>query len=140
MDNNFENQESKVNALDNYYYTEPKDEVKEVNEPVLEKPEKPKTLLFAVLSLVFGILSVVCCCVTYLSLIFSVASIVFSIVSKKQLGYFNGLAIAGLILGIFGAVFGISMIVIEIAFKEYLDELIKQIEQQNQLPGVNNGF
>ena len=97
MDNNFENQndfekenqENNVNALDNYYYTEPESDIKEENEPVIEKPEKPKTLLFAVLSLIFGILSVICCCVTYLALAFSVAAIVFSIVSKKQLGYFN---------------------------------------------------
>ncbi len=59
---------------------------------------------FSVASLVLGIISIVCCCAWYVGLILGILAIVFSVVSRKKNGYFDGLAIAGLVLGIFGTV------------------------------------
>ena len=42
-----------------------------------------------------------------------VLAIVFAVVSRKTIGYFDGLAIAGLIIGIFGLVFGISNVILD---------------------------
>ncbi len=94
---------------------------------------RSKSRGFAVASLVLGILSIVCCCLTYAGLAMAVLAIIFAAVSRKKMGYFDPLALAGLILGIIGAVFGVSVIVTDIlsragAFDAYLEEYFKQFE------------
>lgn len=71
---------------------------------------KPKNIGFSVASLVVGIISVVCCCFGW-TFIMGILAIVFAVISRKNLGYFDGLSIAGLILGIFGVVFGVAIVI-----------------------------
>ena len=72
---------------------------------------KRKTMGWSVASMVLGIISVVCCCFGWSGLILGTMAIVFSVVSRKSLEYFDGMSIAGLVLGIFGLVFGVAMII-----------------------------
>ena len=73
---------------------------------------RSKSRAWSVASLVLGILSILCCCIWWFGLIAGILSIVFVIVSRKKLGYFDGLSIAGLITSIFGIVFSILIIVV----------------------------
>ncbi len=95
-----------------------------------------KTMGWSVASLVAGILSVVCCCFGYTGVIFGIAAVVFSAVSRKKLGYFDGMSIAGLILGIFGFVFGISMLVMTFTLPEEVrDEIYKSFKEAFEAGG-----
>lgn len=92
---------------------------------------------FAIASLVLGILSIVCCCLTYVGLAMAIMAVVFAIVSRGKMGYFDPLALTGLILGIIGVVFGISTVVTEILintgmFDSYLEEFYKEFESLPQ--------
>ena len=73
---------------------------------------KPKTRLWSVLSLVLGILSVVCCCIGWTGIVYGALSIIFAVISRNRLGYFDGMAIAGLVLAVFGMVFGITVLIL----------------------------
>ena len=102
---------------------------------VLNKNGRPKTLGWSVASMTVGILSVICCCVfPWAGCVFAVAAIALSIVSRTTLGYFDGMAIAGLILGIFGLIFGIAsilmiMLIDEEFFKQFYEEFQKNMNQ-----------
>ena len=99
---------------------------------------KPKTMGWSVASLVLGIISVVCCCFGYASLILGVLAIVFSVLSRKALGYFDGLSIAGLILGIFGLVFGLAVVIGALLVpEELLEDYLEQYYGESNIP--NNG-
>ncbi len=91
---------------------------------------KSKSRGFAVASLVLGILSVVCCCFLYVTLAMAILSIIFAIVSRRKMGYFDPLALAGLILGIIGAVFGVANIAFEVMVRMGMfDELLQEYEK-----------
>ncbi len=116
---------------------------------------RPKTLGWSVASLVTGIVSVVCCCLGWVGFI-GIAAIVFAVIARRQLGYFDGMAIAGLILGIFGVVFGFAMLMLlysdNAEFWQQLEDIYNQ--SGDYIPdtdlggetspgnggGVNNGF
>ena len=95
---------------------------------------RPKTLGFSVASLVVGIMSVVCCFLGWSGIVLGIGAIVFSLISRKQLGYFDGMSVAGLILGIFGFVFGVSILIAvnflitEEMIEEFWQEYYKQLE------------
>lgn len=72
---------------------------------IFEK-SKHKTLGWSVASLVFGIISVFCCFFGWVGLAFGIVAVVLSVISRISLGFFDGMSVAGLILGIFGIVFG----------------------------------
>ena len=96
-----------------------------------------KTFGWSITSLVLGILSVVCCCLGWAGAIFAIGAIVFAVVARKTLGYFDGLAIAGLVLGIFGAVFSISIIISTMLLPdEFWDSYYEEFEN-GTLPGGN---
>ncbi len=91
---------------------------------------KPKTMGWSVVSLVSGIISVICCCLGVTGIILGAVAIVAAVLSRKTLGYFDGLSIAGLILGIFGVVFGASILAAvamlgEEFWEEYMEEFNK---------------
>lgn len=76
---------------------------------------KPKTIAFSILSLIFGIFSlVICCCSGWIAVIFGLSAIVLSLISRRHLGYFDGMSVAGLVLGISGTVFGLVTIVLSV--------------------------
>lgn len=94
-----------------------------------------KTYGWSVAAMVSGIISVICCCTGYAGVIFGVAAIIFAIISRKNLGYFDGMAVAGLVLGIIGFVLGIALIIAtytidEQFLKEYLEEYLKEYQEQ----------
>ena len=100
---------------------------------------RPKTRMWSVVSMIVGILSVVCCCFGWMGLFFGVAAIACAIISRNSLGYFDGMAIAGLVLGVFGTVFGLSFAVIPYLIPdelvtEYLEKLLE--EYYGSLEGI----
>lgn len=63
---------------------------------------------WSVASIGAGILSIIFCFLPILGIIFSLISVALAVVSRRVLGYFENLAVIGLVIGIFGAVFGIA--------------------------------
>ena len=108
----------------------------------------PRSRGWSVASMVLGILSVLCCCITYGGLVMAALAIVFAIVSRRNLGYFDGMAIAGLVLGIIGSVFGIMTIVSDIylsANPELFENYLKYLESleanlEGGAAGTTDGF
>lgn len=87
----------------------------------------------SVASMILGILATVCCCLGYAGAFFGVVAIVLAVLSSKKAGNFDAMAIAGLILGIFGLVISVFMIVSiylipEDVFNEYFDQYYEQFE------------
>lgn len=105
----------------------------------LNRHGKPKTLGWSVASLVMGIVSLFTCLFGWASIVFGVIAIVFALISRFSLGYFDGKSIIGLILGIFGTVFGASMIIFIYSMGEedqkYLWDIIKKMIENSK----NNG-
>ena len=60
-----------------------------------------------------------------------ILSVVFAVVSRKTIGYFDGLAVAGLIIGIFGIVFGVSNMILDYLINntDYLNEFLAEYEK-----------
>jgi len=95
---------------------------------------RPKTMGWSVVSLVTGIISVICCCLGVTGIIFGIVAVVSAVISRKVLGYFDGLSIAGLILGIFGLVFGVAILISLSALGDefwdsYMEEFWKAYEE-----------
>lgn len=89
-----------------------------------------KTYGWSVASLVCGIISVVCCCIGYGAVVLGILAVVFSILSRKNLGYFDGMAIAGLVLGIVGFILGVAILLSTYFIdEEFLEEYQKYLEQ-----------
>lgn len=64
--------------------------------------------IWSVASLVAGILSVVFCFLPVLGIIIALFSVALAVISRRVIGYFDSIAIAGLVVGIFGLVFGVG--------------------------------
>lgn len=88
---------------------------------------KPPEKGYAIASLVLGILGIVCCCCyEYAAMVLSVLAIVFFVVDKKKNGSSNGMAIAGLVCGIFSLL--MSVMGIAIASTTFYKELLNSYE------------
>ncbi|MBP3583035.1 MAG: DUF4190 domain-containing protein [Clostridia bacterium] len=129
MDNGWQNNNQQNNQNGDFIYKQ-----------IME--DKQKNRIWSVGSLVIGIFSVLCCCFEWPGLIFGVLAIVFAILSRKNLGYFDGLAIAGVILGIFGTVFSVFMIISGyfIESSDFYDEFITEFEKQYNDMNDPNSF
>ena len=68
---------------------------------------KSRSLIWAVISLAAGVLSILLCPFYFVSLVFSAGAAVFSLVSRKNLGFFEKYSIMGLVLGMMGFVFSV---------------------------------
>lgn len=78
-------------------------------------PVESGNLLPSVLSLLFAILSVVFFSFFYVGgIICAVLAIILAVVSSKKLGFFDRMALFGLIFGLFGLVFGIFSMIVDI--------------------------
>ena len=64
----------------------------------------------SIASMVLGIISVVLFCIWYLSIPCSILAIIFGILGKKKGG--QGMATAGLVLGIINVCFGLAYIIL----------------------------
>lgn len=85
-----------------------------------QPPQEPKSNGYNIASLVLGILSIVCCCIPVFAPAFAVLAILFFVFAKKR-GSSNGMAIAGLICGIFGAILGlINTVDFIVNFEEFM--------------------
>ena len=80
-----------------------------IYEAVIDKKENRRTL--SVISLAFAVLSVLLLFIPWLSLVCSIVAIVTGAFSRRNLGYFDGFTLGGLIVGIFGFVFSVSGII-----------------------------
>lgn len=131
------------NGSSNYGGSENKGSADYVFESVLRENGKPKTKAFSVAAMILGIVSVVACCSGWASLLLGIGAVVFAILARKTLGYFDGMAIAGLILGIFGLVFGFFMIIGTYFFADWFGELVPEDlfegEYEPPTPGGNTG-
>ena len=67
--------------------------------------EQNKTRSWSVAALVLSIVSILCCCVYWLGLFTGIFAVVCAIVSRRKLGYFDGLSVGAIIVAIFGIVF-----------------------------------
>ena len=110
----------------------------------LNRYGRPKTLGWSVASLVMGIVSLSTCPFGWASIVFGVLAIIFAVVSRVILGYFDGKCICGLILGIFGTVFGVAMIIFIYTLGEddqkYLWDIIKQMYENSKNNGAGADF
>ena len=121
---------SNQDAFSSSSFYEAPSEVRERYDEIFDAT-KPKTVGFSVASMVLGILSVICCCMGWSGLILGALAIVFSIVSRKVLGYFDGMSIAGLIVGIFGVCFGALIVfIIYGPIQQIIEELVKELEKE----------
>lgn len=113
--------ESKDEAAvpESYYHdiTTPPKEGEDRYYEIFEKT-KYKTRGLSVAALILGIASVALCYFGWVGLILGIIAAALSVASRIILGYFDGMAVAGLILGIFGIVFGSSMIIIDALIAE----------------------
>lgn len=81
-----------------------------------ELPDSPEARRrgWSVISFFAGILSVLLCPIYVLGFAFAVLSVVGALISRKRLGYFDTLALAGMLIGIVGSVFCIFSLVVDI--------------------------
>lgn len=97
---------------------------------------------FSIAALVLGIVSIVCCCISYLGLVCAALAIIFAVLDKKQNEGMNGMALAGLICGIIGAVIAVYTIVDGILNpvvldETFLEEYFKMLEELMNAQGDN---
>ena len=94
---------------------------------ILNPNGRPKSRIYSVLALIMGILSIASVTAAYLAIVAGVLAIGFSVVSRKKLGYFDGMSIAGLIVGIFGAALAVGfLILINIMDPAVWEEFVKE--------------
>ena len=81
-----------------------------------ELPDSPDARRrgWSVISLFSGILAVLLCSVYYVGIPFAILSVVASLVSRRKLGYFDGLSLSGLLVGIVGCVFCSFALVVDV--------------------------
>lgn len=71
---------------------------------------------FAIAALVLGIVSIVFCCLWYISIPTGVVGIILGVMGRKKCTTAQGMATAGLVLSIIGAVLSILLITILASF------------------------
>lgn len=106
------------------------------NDPynIFDSRGKPKNIGWSVASVISAVLSFTLSIFGWAGLVLGISSIAFAIAARIKLGYFNGWAIAGILIGIFGTVFSASMI-----FISYTNpDLIKEIFGFVSVPGTEN--
>ncbi len=101
---------------------------------------------FAIASLVFGILSALglcCCCfMPPVAIVFGALAIVFAIIYSNKASKLDGMALAGLILGIIGVVIALFVIIFttvnSTVITEAMDEFVRDF--QNQYPDLDINY
>ena len=100
---------------------------------------KQNSRLYSVISVVFSGLSVLFCFFPWLGLIFGCLGILFAIISRKNIGYFDKISIAGIIIGIFGAVFAFMGIMFIYVFENNIYEnFFDMFKSEKNSPLINN--
>lgn len=83
---------------------------------------KRNTRVFSVVSLILAAVSLLCSFVGPLGFILGILSVAAALVSRRVLGYFDGIGVAGLVLGIFALAFGAAVFVLGL-FTDVLDAI-----------------
>ena len=92
---------------------------------------------WSVAALILSIASIICCCFSWVGLVAGVLGIVFAVISRRSLGYFDGLSVAAIIVSIFGIVFSALIIysswvlINDPEFMDYYNELLEQIKNSS---------
>lgn len=108
--------------------------------------DKNKTRAWSVAALVLGIVSILCCCLWYFGLVAGILAILFTVISRKTLGYFDGLSIGGLITAIFGIIFsglmgiGTLMLLNNPEYMETYEQLMEEYEKALEAGGESSVF
>lgn len=97
--------------------------VKEEEYYPLPKDPKKRTMLFSVISVILSVLSIGLCVFYIPALILAVLALGFALYSRYILGYFDKPALVGLILSIFGIIFGFGSMILTIC--GIMDKLLK---------------
>lgn len=101
--------------------------------------DKQHSRAWSVASLTASIGSLLCCCFASVGIILGILAIVFAIISRRNIGYFDGLSLAGLIIGIFGTVFGVASIILSFVVEEsgFYEEFYSELERIERENGTN---
>ena len=97
---------------------------------------KPKTIGWSLISLICGFAAFITSVFGWPGIVLGVLSIVFAVISRFNLGYFDGMLIFGFVLGLHGIFIGIASIVLVARLGdgehsnlfEYLRDLIYKIK------------
>ena len=81
-------------------------------------PEEKQSNVFAIISMIAGILSVICCCFGVISIIIAIAAVVLGIISIKKEEPKKGMAIAGIICGGVGLITSVVLVAAGTAIAE----------------------
>ena len=76
----------------------------------------PRSRGWSVASLVLGILSILLSLIPFAGAVLGTVSVITAVISRRNLGYFDGIAIAGIITGAIGFVFGVMSLIIGFLF------------------------
>ena len=93
-------------GTDTKYEEDPRTEKEPESEDYYELPLalKSRSMIWSVISLVAGILSILLCPFYYVGFCFAACAVGTSLLSRHNLGFFDKLSVFGLILGIMGFV------------------------------------
>ena len=83
-------------------------------EDTSEDSDRPKTILFSLISLLLAIASLIGGAFGFVGAILGALAILFAIISRIHLGYFDPKSVIALILGIVGAIFGLFIGIINL--------------------------
>jgi hypothetical protein len=108
--NDFDKEKDLNNEDLETYNDDEKCSVREERYEEVLKGDKPKTFAISILAAVLGFLSVVGCFGGFPGVILGTLAVCASLISRKRLGFFDPMCLAGLVLGIFGAVFGVTVL------------------------------
>ena len=91
---------------------------------------KEKSRVWSVASCAAAVISILCSVFPYPAIVLGALAIIFAIFSRRNIGYFDGLALAGLFIGIAGVVFGAGGLFFNYFAEnsEWYKQLMEQIE------------
>lgn len=92
---------------------------------IVNEKGKPKTLIWSVVALICGIVSLVLSTLGWAGLIVGVVAIIFAVVARVKMGYFNSYIIAALICSIFGVIFSTASIIIIAIDPEFFSRMLE---------------
>ena len=91
---------------------------------------KEKSRVWSVASIAIAAASLLCCAFPYPAIVLGALAIVFALFSRRNIGYFDGLALVGLIIGIAGIVFGAGGFILSYITEgsDWYKQLLEQME------------
>ena len=94
------------------------------------QPEEGGSKVFGIISLVCGILALLCSCCGWVGIVFAVAAIVLGIISINKQEDAKGMAIAGIVCGGIGLIIGIVIVIMGAALSSMDPDSVEQFVEQ----------